>query len=129
MFLIPVSGFASLFVLDPLFWTTDPLFSCRVNNTVALPTAHILLFLLPQDPKPSSVDPAKGPAAGGTVITITGEDLDTATKDDVTVAVGGVPCEVYVFTAVPFLTSPTPSLDANAAPSPLQPVIRRQYHL
>lgn len=83
------------------FWTTEPLFSCRVNNTVALPTAHIL-FLLPQDPKPTSVDPAKGPAAGGTVITIGGQDLDTATKDDVTVAVGGVPCEVYVFTAVCF---------------------------
>lgn len=50
-----------------------------------------------RDPKPNFVTPAKGPAAGGTVITIEGEDLDTATKDDVTVNVGGVPCEVLSF--------------------------------
>uniref|UniRef100_A0A8C4ELU8 Plexin b2a, tandem duplicate 1 n=1 Tax=Dicentrarchus labrax TaxID=13489 RepID=A0A8C4ELU8_DICLA len=49
-----------------------------------------------QDPKPVAVEPAKGPAAGGTIITIKGEDLDTATKDDVTVTVGGFPCEVMV---------------------------------
>ena len=47
-----------------------------------------------QDPKPKLVSPAKGPAAGGTVITIEGKDLDTATKEDVAVTVGGVPCEV-----------------------------------
>uniref|UniRef100_A0A8C4GMS9 Plexin b2a, tandem duplicate 1 n=1 Tax=Dicentrarchus labrax TaxID=13489 RepID=A0A8C4GMS9_DICLA len=50
-----------------------------------------------QDPKPVAVEPAKGPAAGGTIITIKGEDLDTATKDDVTVTVGGFPCEVLSF--------------------------------
>lgn len=50
-----------------------------------------------RDPKPNFVTPAKGPAAGGTVITIEGEDLDTATKDDVAVNVGGVPCEVLSF--------------------------------
>uniref|UniRef100_A0A8C4GMG3 Plexin b2a, tandem duplicate 1 n=1 Tax=Dicentrarchus labrax TaxID=13489 RepID=A0A8C4GMG3_DICLA len=44
-----------------------------------------------------AVEPAKGPAAGGTIITIKGEDLDTATKDDVTVTVGGFPCEVLSF--------------------------------
>lgn len=47
-----------------------------------------------QDPKPVAVHPAKGPAAGGTRITITGDDLDTATKDDIAVTVGGFPCEV-----------------------------------
>lgn len=47
-----------------------------------------------QDPKPLTLDPVKGPAAGGTVITISGEDLDTATKDDIAVTVGGVPCDV-----------------------------------
>lgn len=52
------------------------------------------IILSVQDPKPNSVHPAKGPAAGGTVITIEGKDLDTATKDDVAVTVGGVPCEV-----------------------------------
>ncbi|XP_008303974.1 plexin-B2-like, partial [Stegastes partitus] len=50
-----------------------------------------------RDPKPTTVQPAKGPAAGGTVITIGGENLDTATKDDVAVTVGGVSCEVLTF--------------------------------
>ncbi|XP_037098477.1 plexin-B2a isoform X1 [Syngnathus acus] len=50
-----------------------------------------------RDPKPDAVHPAKGPAAGGTVITIGGRDLDTASQDDVTVSVGGVPCRVLSF--------------------------------
>ncbi|KAF3705250.1 Plexin-B2 MM1 Precursor [Channa argus] len=50
-----------------------------------------------RDPKPADVEPVKGPAAGGTVITIRGKDLDTATKDDVSVTVGGVPCDVLSF--------------------------------
>ncbi|XP_019753237.1 plexin-B2a isoform X2 [Hippocampus comes] len=50
-----------------------------------------------RDPKPETVHPGKGPAAGGTVITIGGRNLDTATKDDVTVSVGGVPCQVLSF--------------------------------
>ncbi|XP_026219213.1 plexin-B2a [Anabas testudineus] len=50
-----------------------------------------------RDPKPLSVEPVKGPAAGGTVVTISGEDLDTATKDDIAVTVGGVPCDVLSF--------------------------------
>ncbi|KAK5849386.1 hypothetical protein PBY51_009032 [Eleginops maclovinus] len=50
-----------------------------------------------RDPNPQAVHPVKGPAAGGTVITIMGEDLDTATIDDVSVSIGGVPCEVLTF--------------------------------
>ncbi|CAN9508504.1 unnamed protein product [Ophioblennius macclurei] len=50
-----------------------------------------------RDPKPSGVTPSRGPAAGGTVITISGENLDTASKEDVAVSVGGVPCEVLSF--------------------------------
>ncbi|KAM6962226.1 plexin-B2a [Tautogolabrus adspersus] len=50
-----------------------------------------------RDPRLISVEPSRGPAAGGTVITIKGEKLDTATKDDVSVSVGGVPCEVLSF--------------------------------
>ncbi|XP_070709553.1 plexin-B2-like [Pempheris klunzingeri] len=50
-----------------------------------------------RDPKPHGVFPSKGPAAGGTLITITGQDLNTATKDDVSVTVGGVHCEVLTF--------------------------------
>ncbi|XP_072233761.1 plexin-B2-like [Leuresthes tenuis] len=50
-----------------------------------------------RDPEPKRVHPSKGPAAGGTVITIEGDSLDTATKDDVAVTVGNVPCEVLSF--------------------------------
>ncbi|XP_039891728.1 plexin-B2a [Simochromis diagramma] len=50
-----------------------------------------------RDPEPRTVMPERGPAAGGTVITIGGKDLDTATKEDVAVTVGGVPCEVLSF--------------------------------
>lgn len=52
------------------------------------------LIFSTQDPKLVDVQPAKGPAAGGTVITIMGDDLDTASKDDIAVTVGGVPCKV-----------------------------------
>lgn len=58
-------------------------------NSASPPVCHR------QDPKPTSVEPARGPAAGGTVITIRGKDLDTASQEDVTVSVGGVPCQVY----------------------------------
>ncbi|XP_045927672.1 plexin-B2a [Micropterus dolomieu] len=57
------------------------------------------VFFTYRDPKPDAVHPAKGPAAGGTMITISGKDLDTATKDDIAVTVGGVPCEVRSFGA------------------------------
>ncbi|KAM9328569.1 plexin-B2-like isoform 2-T6 [Pholidichthys leucotaenia] len=50
-----------------------------------------------RDPKPNRIEPAKGPAAGGTVITIIGDDLDTATKNDVVVTVGGVACKILSF--------------------------------
>uniref|UniRef100_UPI0037E9BEC6 plexin-B2-like n=1 Tax=Semicossyphus pulcher TaxID=241346 RepID=UPI0037E9BEC6 len=50
-----------------------------------------------RDPELRSVEPTRGPAAGGTVITIKGNKLNTATKDDVSVTVGGVPCEVLSF--------------------------------
>uniref|UniRef100_A0A6Q2YY19 Plexin b2a, tandem duplicate 1 n=1 Tax=Esox lucius TaxID=8010 RepID=A0A6Q2YY19_ESOLU len=46
-----------------------------------------------RDPIPLKVSPVKGPAAGGTYVTISGTDLDTATKDDVAVTIGGTPCD------------------------------------
>ncbi|CAK6970697.1 plexin-B2a, partial [Scomber scombrus] len=55
------------------------------------------VFFTYRDPNPTSVQPAKGPAAGGTIITIGGTKLDTATKEDVAVTVGGVACEVLSF--------------------------------
>ncbi|XP_043964125.1 plexin-B2-like isoform X2 [Gambusia affinis] len=50
-----------------------------------------------RDPDPKVIHPMEGPAAGGTIITITGKDLDTATKGDVTVSIGGIACEVLSF--------------------------------
>uniref|UniRef100_A0A6Q2XWD0 Plexin b2a, tandem duplicate 1 n=1 Tax=Esox lucius TaxID=8010 RepID=A0A6Q2XWD0_ESOLU len=55
-------------------------------------------FML-RDPIPLKVSPVKGPAAGGTYVTISGTDLDTATKDDVAVTIGGTPCDVLQFGA------------------------------
>lgn len=47
-----------------------------------------------QDPFPVAVNPLKGPIAGGTLITISGQFLDTGSKDDVQVNIGGVDCTV-----------------------------------
>ncbi|XP_062339589.1 plexin-B2-like [Osmerus eperlanus] len=74
-----------------------------------------------RDPAPSSVQPEQGPAAGGTVITITGTSLDTATTDDVTITVGGVPCQVLSFGS--HLTCQTGGYAGQKLPSPLLPVI------
>uniref|UniRef100_A0A672KBN2 Plexin B2 n=1 Tax=Sinocyclocheilus grahami TaxID=75366 RepID=A0A672KBN2_SINGR len=50
-----------------------------------------------RDPFPKAVSPSKGPAAGGTVITITGQDLDTASIDDISITVDREPCKVLTF--------------------------------
>ncbi|CAL8242316.1 unnamed protein product [Merluccius merluccius] len=50
-----------------------------------------------RDPIPVSVQPVSGPAAGGTVITIQGTHLDTASKEDVSITVGGATCRVLSF--------------------------------
>uniref|UniRef100_A0A8C9SGA4 Sema domain-containing protein n=1 Tax=Scleropages formosus TaxID=113540 RepID=A0A8C9SGA4_SCLFO len=50
-----------------------------------------------RDPRPERVQPNRGPRAGGTLITITGTDLETGTKDDVSITVGGVVCIVETF--------------------------------
>ncbi|KAM8884047.1 plexin-B2a isoform 1-T5 [Synchiropus picturatus] len=70
-----------------------------------------------RDPKPKAVNPVKGPAAGGTVITISGEYLDTATKEDVAVTVGGIPCEVLSFG--PEITCKTGRYRGQKTPSDL----------
>uniref|UniRef100_A0A672SPE3 Plexin B2 n=1 Tax=Sinocyclocheilus grahami TaxID=75366 RepID=A0A672SPE3_SINGR len=44
-----------------------------------------------RDPVPKAVSPSKGPAAGGTVITITGDNLDTASIDDISITVDREP--------------------------------------
>lgn len=67
--------------------------NCSIFPLKLLSLVIFSLFSV-QDPEPRTVMPERGPAAGGTVITIGGKDLDTATKEDVAVTVGGVPCEV-----------------------------------
>ncbi|XP_038872788.1 plexin-B2b [Salvelinus namaycush] len=57
------------------------------------------VFFTYRDPIASSVHPDKGAKAGGMVITISGSNLDTATREDVTVTVGGVVCTVEAFGA------------------------------
>ncbi|XP_076016194.1 plexin-B2-like [Genypterus blacodes] len=73
-----------------------------------------------RDPKPKAVTPMKGPAAGGTVITIVGEHLDTATKEDVSVIVGVVSCQVLSFGAE--ITCKTGSYRGQKVPSEMLPV-------
>uniref|UniRef100_A0A8B9L794 Plexin B2 n=1 Tax=Astyanax mexicanus TaxID=7994 RepID=A0A8B9L794_ASTMX len=53
-------------------------------------------YYVHNDPIPEKVHPIRGPAQGGTVITITGQYLDTASKEDISVQVAGVPCEVIL---------------------------------
>ncbi|XP_070267445.1 plexin-B2 [Myotis yumanensis] len=52
-----------------------------------------------QEPQPLSVEPREGPQAGGTTLTINGTNLDTGSKEDVRVTIGGVPCNVTQFGA------------------------------
>lgn len=54
----------------------------------------VFYYLILQDPIARSVYPANGSKAGGTVITISGFNLDTATREDIAVTVGGVVCTV-----------------------------------
>ncbi|XP_043092553.1 plexin-B2-like [Puntigrus tetrazona] len=50
-----------------------------------------------RNPVPKNVFPSTGPAAGGTVITITGENLNTASIGDISVTVDKEPCKVLTF--------------------------------
>uniref|UniRef100_A0AAZ3SGQ5 Sema domain-containing protein n=1 Tax=Oncorhynchus tshawytscha TaxID=74940 RepID=A0AAZ3SGQ5_ONCTS len=59
------------------------------ENKYAVSTSVFYLLIL-QDPIARSVHPANGSKAGGTVITISGFNLDTATREDIAVTVGGV---------------------------------------
>uniref|UniRef100_W5NEH5 Plexin b2a, tandem duplicate 1 n=1 Tax=Lepisosteus oculatus TaxID=7918 RepID=W5NEH5_LEPOC len=60
-----------------------------------------------RDPVPTAVSPNKGPMAGGTVITISGEYLDTATKEDLKITVGDVECtEVQLAEEIQCKTGP-----------------------
>uniref|UniRef100_A0AAZ3NPS7 Sema domain-containing protein n=1 Tax=Oncorhynchus tshawytscha TaxID=74940 RepID=A0AAZ3NPS7_ONCTS len=68
------------------------------ENKYAVSTSVFYLLIL-QDPIARSVHPANGSKAGGTVITISGFNLDTATREDIAVTVGGVVCFEKAMTA------------------------------
>ncbi|XP_077090611.1 plexin-B2a [Siphateles boraxobius] len=74
-----------------------------------------------RDPVPMAVSPSKGPAAGGTIITITGQDLDTASKDDISITVDREPCEVLTFGQE--ITCKTGPYKGQKIPSDKLPVI------
>ncbi|KAL2093878.1 hypothetical protein ACEWY4_011190 [Coilia grayii] len=73
-----------------------------------------------RDPKPTHVLPQRGPKAGGTVITIMGENLHTASKEDLTISVGNVPCIVETFGTN--ITCKTGEYHGDKVPSALLPV-------
>uniref|UniRef100_A0A8C4HTN9 Plexin b2b n=1 Tax=Dicentrarchus labrax TaxID=13489 RepID=A0A8C4HTN9_DICLA len=52
------------------------------------------MYFTYRDPIPEEVKPSRGPKAGGTLITISGRFLDTGSKNDVQVTIGGVDCTV-----------------------------------
>ncbi|XP_067090022.1 plexin-B2b [Osmerus mordax] len=68
-----------------------------------------------RDPIPQVVHPSKGPKAGGTLITISGSNLDTATKNDIQVTVGAVECTVMHFG--PEIICKTGQYNAEKVPS------------
>ncbi|XP_063053202.1 plexin-B2b [Engraulis encrasicolus] len=78
------------------------------------------VFFTYRDPKPTRVLPQRGPKAGGTVITIMGENLNTSSKEEVTVLVGNVPCIVETFGTN--ITCKTGEYRGDKVPSPSLPV-------
>ncbi|KAM3608882.1 uncharacterized protein V6R79_006210 [Siganus canaliculatus] len=81
------------------------------------------IFFTYRNPIPEAVKPSKGPKAGGTLITISGHLLETGSKDDVQVNIGGVDCAVEHFGAV--ITCRTGEYRADKVPSdPLTIVVK-----
>ncbi|XP_028934545.1 plexin-B2 [Ornithorhynchus anatinus] len=50
-----------------------------------------------QKPQATKIEPIEGPLAGGTLITVTGDYLDTGFREDVNVSLGNIPCVVVSF--------------------------------
>ncbi|XP_075996848.1 plexin-B2b isoform X2 [Genypterus blacodes] len=74
-----------------------------------------------RDPVPEAVKPSKGLKAGGTLITISGGNLNTGTKEDVHVTIGGVECVVEQFGAE--ITCRTEVYGVDKGPSDLLNVV------
>lgn len=95
-------GWENLCVYDmPLYLSVTLLneceFACRQLWQLCIRCIHSVYLVTSsplQDPILEAVKPTRGPKAGGTLITISGKFLDTGSKDDVQVAVGGVDCFV-----------------------------------
>ncbi len=64
---------------------------CSVSGCSLNPPADYFFFFPPGNPVAGSVKPASGPAAGGTVVTITGQNLGCATG----VSFGPVPARKF----------------------------------
>uniref|UniRef100_A0A8C4HTV7 Plexin b2b n=1 Tax=Dicentrarchus labrax TaxID=13489 RepID=A0A8C4HTV7_DICLA len=75
------------------------------------------MYFTYRDPIPEEVKPSRGPKAGGTLITISGRFLDTGSKNDVQVTIGGVDCTVEQFGAE--ITCRTGEYRADKVPSDL----------
>lgn len=67
-----------------------------------------------QKPHPTGIRPESGPQAGGTTLTIMGQNLATGSKKDVQVSVGNQPCNVYV----PWVTNNTEQYPDKAVTFP-----------
>uniref|UniRef100_A0A674N0X1 Plexin b2b n=1 Tax=Takifugu rubripes TaxID=31033 RepID=A0A674N0X1_TAKRU len=67
-------------------------------SVVGEPYVHVvgdLCNVSHQNPIPEAVTPPRGLKAGGTLITISGQFLDTGSKEDVQVTIGGVACTSF----------------------------------
>uniref|UniRef100_UPI00398E8898 plexin-B2-like n=1 Tax=Pristiophorus japonicus TaxID=55135 RepID=UPI00398E8898 len=63
------------------------------NNKVG----HSNMMFAYTDPKPSHITPLQGIYAGGTSLTIQGENLNTGKQEDVKVMLGNIPCTLTTF--------------------------------
>ncbi|XP_006888079.1 PREDICTED: plexin-B2 [Elephantulus edwardii] len=68
-----------------------------INGKLGYSPPHVQFTY--QQPQPMDVTPKQGPQAGGTLLTITGINLDTGSKEDVRVILNNVACEVTKFGA------------------------------
>ncbi|KAI9519714.1 hypothetical protein NQZ68_025853 [Dissostichus eleginoides] len=78
------------------------------------------MYFTYRDPIPEGVTPTRGLKAGGTLITISGHSLETGSKADVQVTIGGVDCTVEHFGEE--ITCRTGEYRTDKVPSLLLPV-------
>ncbi|XP_057185372.1 plexin-B2b isoform X1 [Triplophysa rosa] len=74
-----------------------------------------------RDPVPKFVSPLRAPRAGGTTLTITGDGLNTGSREELHITVGGVPCVVQSFGDV--ITCKLGEYKGDTVPSPSLAVV------